>query len=724
MSSENPDIEDFFENGAFALHIVGGDGVILRANQAELELLGYAREEYVGRRMDAFHADPRAMEDILARLSRGETLTRYPATLRAKDGSLRHVEITSSGCFRDGAFVNTRCLTIDVTESKRAEERRAEAERLWLTAIDALPAAIYMTDAEGRITYYNEAAVQMSGRRPELGQHKWCVSWKLFNFDGTPLPHDQCPLAVTLREGRPVRGAEAIAERPDGSRVQFQSYPTPLYDEQGVLIGAVNLLVDVTGQRRAEADAGRLAAIVESSTDAIISKTLDGVVTSWNDGATQIFGYEASEMVGQHIIRLIPPELHDEEREILSRLRRGVRIEHYETTRLAKDGRRIAISLSVSPIQDGSGRRIGAAKVARDITQRKQAEETQQLLLGELNHRVKNTLATVQSIASQTLRRAASPEEFVPSFSGRIRALAEAHTLLTQSNWQGAELGALVRTQIIPGDGDRIRWSGPEVVLPATLALHLALVLHELGTNARKHGALSGPEGEVTIAWSVSHGAPASLKLTWSERGGPPMQAGVLSRPGFGTTLIERSMQSIEGGEAQMRVESNGIGWTIRMSLPDSPVRPWQERAPAAPLLARTEPRQKTPSGQRILIVEDEPLIAMDLAASLAEAGFEVVGPAGRIDEALRLIGRARFDGALMDANLGGQAVDELAAALTRRNIPFAFVTGYGRESLPTAFAAAPMLTKPVDTAALVKLARRLFVDASGAIPLRRDDAG
>src|SRR5690606_27173791 len=141
-------------------------------------------------------------------------------------------------------------------------------------------------------------------------------------------------------------------------------------------------------------------------------------------------------------------------------------------------------------------------------------------------------------------------------------------------------------------------------------------------------------------------------------------------------------------------------------------------------LPARTEPRPKTPSGQRILIVEDEPLIAMDLAASLAEAGFEVVGPAGRIDEALRLIGRARFDGALMDANLGGQAVDELAAALTRRNIPFAFVTGYGRESLPTAFAAAPMLTKPVDTAALVKLARRLFVDASGAIPLRRDDAG
>jgi PAS domain S-box-containing protein len=618
--------------------------------------------------------------------------------------------------------VNTRCLTVDVTESRLAEERQKEADRRWRAAVDALPAAIYTTDAQGRITYYNEAAAQMSGRRPELGTDSWCVTWRLFNLDGTPLPHDECPMAVTLKENRPVRGVEAIAERPDGSRVRFQPFPTPLYDEQGKLVGAINLLVDVTEQRRAEADAARLAAIVESSTDAVISKTLDGVVTSWNEGAAQIFGYDASEMVGQHITRLIPPELHEEEREILGKLRRGERIEHFETVRVTKDGRRIDISLSVSPVQDKSGRLVGAAKVARDITQRKQAEETQQLLLGELNHRVKNTLATVQSIASQTLRRSGSPEEFVPSFMGRIRALADAHTLLTQSSWQGAEFGALVRDQVIADESDRISWSGPEIMLPAALSLHLALVLHELGTNARKHGALSGPRGHVTVAWSVSSGSPASLHLKWSETGGQPMHVEAPSKPGFGTTLIQRSMQSIEGGEAQMHVESNGISWTIQMSLPVSLSTPSRAAMPRVPSMASGERRQRGPGGRRVLVVEDEPLIAMDIAASLGDAGFDVVGPAGRIDEAIQLIAKSDFDGAFLDANLGGRSVDELAAALTRRNIPFAFITGYGRESLPAAFASGPMLTKPVDARALLDLAHKLFVAGNSATPLRRED--
>src|SRR5262249_40145183 len=158
--------------------------------------------------------------------------------------------------------------------------------------------------------------------------------------------------------------------------------------------------------------------------DAIVSKTLDGYITSWNTGATRIFGYEAEEMLGQSIKRIIPAELHGEEEQILAKLRRGERIEHFDTIRIAKDGRRIDISLTVSPVRDRTGRLIGASKVARDVTERKQAEKLQALLVGELNHRVKNTLATVQAIANQTVRMVKSPAEFATSFNGRLQALA------------------------------------------------------------------------------------------------------------------------------------------------------------------------------------------------------------------------------------------------------------------------------------------------------------
>ena len=199
--------------------------------------------------------------------------------------------------------------------------------------VDALPAAVYVTDAEGRITYYNKAAVELWGYRPPLGDSRWCGSWRLYRLDGTPMAHDECPMAIAIKENRAVTGIEAIAERPDGSRVRFRPFPKPLRDETGALIGAVNMLVDVTDRRRTEE---RLAAIIESSEDAIISKNLDGVITSWNSGAERLFGYTAAEAIGRPVTMLIPPERIDEEPGILARVRRGERIEHYDTVRRRK----------------------------------------------------------------------------------------------------------------------------------------------------------------------------------------------------------------------------------------------------------------------------------------------------------------------------------------------------------------------------------------------------
>jgi len=196
------------------------------------------------------------------------------------------------------------------------------------------------------------------------------------------MPHGECPLAITLREGR---GIEAIIEKPNGKRVPIIPYPTLLKDPSGQVNGAINLLVDIGERKQAEIDSSRLASIVACSDDAIISKTLDGRITSWNAGATHIFGYEPEEMIGESIKRIIPPELYPDEDEILAKLRRGEPIDHFETVRVAKDGRRIDVSLTVSPLRNKAEQLVGASKIARDISERKRKEQMQRLLFHELN---------------------------------------------------------------------------------------------------------------------------------------------------------------------------------------------------------------------------------------------------------------------------------------------------------------------------------------------------
>src|SRR5438477_3151454 len=262
------------------------------------------------------------------------------------------------------------------------------AEGRFRALLDALPAAIYVTDADGRITYYNRAAADLAGREPRLGTDEWCLSWRLFSMDGRPMRHDECPMAVALKENRPVRGAQAILERPDGTRIPFAPYPTPLRDAAGRLIGAVNMLVDISDRKEAEDARAYLAAIVESSDDAIVSKTLEGIVTSWNRGAQAIFGYSAEEMIGRPIALLFPPDRLAEEDLILDRIRHGEGVDHFETVRRRKDGSEIDVSLTISPVRDSAGRIVGVSKIARDITERKRAETALRDLNDNLEQRV------------------------------------------------------------------------------------------------------------------------------------------------------------------------------------------------------------------------------------------------------------------------------------------------------------------------------------------------
>ncbi len=300
----------------------------------------------------------------------------------------------------------------------RAHPALREHERRFRELLDALPAAVYTTDAAGRITYYNEAAVELWGHRPPLGSSEWCGSWKLYWPDGTPLRHDECPMAVALKEDKVVRGMEAACERPDGTRVPFIPYPTPLHDDSGKLIGAVNMLVD--------------------------------------------------------------------------------------------------------------------------ITERKRTEEQQALLVRELHHRVKNTLATVQAIMGSTARSSNTIEDFKNAMIGRIGSLAKTHVLLTEEG-HTTTFADILHSELDAfddGTGTRIRLSGPAVDVPSRLAVSLGMAVHELTTNAAKYGALSVYGGKVDVTWTVVIDAQRrSLNIEWVESGGPKVEKP--KRQGFGSRLLE-----------------------------------------------------------------------------------------------------------------------------------------------------------------------------------------
>ena len=429
--------------------------------------------------------------------------------------------------------------------------------------LDELPAAIYVTDALGRITYFNEAAATLWGRRPTTGTSEWCGSWKLFWPDGRVLPHGECPMAIAIKEKRAVRGVEAIAERPDGTRVPFEPYPTPLFDDSGALIGAVNMLIDTTDRKRAEEVKQRLSSIVQFSDDAIISKNLEGIVETWNASAERIFGYTAGEVIGQSVEILIPPDRLSEEPAILSRIQRGERIEHYETVRRRKDGSLIDISLTVSPIIATDGRVIGASKIARDITERKASEAHISVLAREAEHRAKNVLATVQAIVNLT--EAESVADFKNAVEGRLQALANVHTLFVESRWSGAELHDLITKELAPfrkGDGTRVAIEGPALKLEPSTAQTIAVVFHELTTNAIKYGALSVRNGRIGVSWAPPENG--RLVVRWTETGGPAVTQP--TRKGFGTRVMMNMIRQV-GGEIGFEWHAAGLACEIALPI-------------------------------------------------------------------------------------------------------------------------------------------------------------
>jgi PAS domain S-box-containing protein len=304
-----------------------------------------------------------------------------------------------------------------------------------------------------------------------------------------------------------------------------------------------------------------VAAIVESSDDAIVSKNLDGVITSWNKGAERIFGYSAEEAIGQPITIVIPHDRLDEEPAFLTRIRRGERIDHFETIRQQKNGSLIAVSLSVSPVKNAEGKIVGAAKIARDITEQKRSQERIATLAQEAEHRSKNLLSIVQ--ATVMLSQSDTPEGLKSAIEGRIRAISNVHSLFAQTRWIGADLSTIAAQELAPYSADsptRVRIDGPPVLLAPDAAQAVAATLHELATNAAKYGALSAANGRVDL--KRSHEAGGELDLLWKETDGPKVQEP--TRKGFGGRVIE---QMIAGRSGKVRFDWRVDGLVCEITL-------------------------------------------------------------------------------------------------------------------------------------------------------------
>jgi two-component sensor histidine kinase/CheY-like chemotaxis protein len=386
---------------------------------------------------------------------------------------------------------------------------------------------------------------------------------------------------------------------------------------------------------------------------------------------------------------------------------RALRGEHVvpgiEMLYTGSDGHEVWINLACVPVRDGDGHIKGAFAVASDISERKRAEERERMLMREVNHRAKNMLAVVQSIAQLTA--AESPQDFVERFAKRIRALSDSQDVLVKCSWHNIPLDALIRSQLSHFAnliGDRIKLSGPAIEVSAAAAQAIGMAMHELATNAAKYGSLSNEAGLVTISWRIAAaGAEPRFEISWRETGGPPVSNP--TRRGFGSKVTTSLVKMSVGGEVETRFEPEGLVWEL--SCPAGMVI---ERGQTE---GRNSPRESSydsgPRSERILVVEDEPLIALEVAQMLETAGFEVVGPAASVDAALKLIDLSGCDAAILDVNLGQQSAEPIALLLARSNVPFVAMSGYSREQLPAGFGSVSLLSKPVQGSTLVDSLRR-----------------
>jgi PAS domain S-box-containing protein len=540
------------------------DGGIEGWNAGAERLYGFRPEEALGRVSHALLQTkfPIEVTELTSQLQNGRY---WSGELRhtCKDG--REVVVDSRMQLLDDGTVLE--VNRDVTEMKALAARQATLVQE-LSAAAARFEALFnqsgifagIMDLQGYLREANNLSLEWCGytREQVLDRPFWETPWWRGSEEikaKIRFATDQAAAGLVFREELPYwlgDGRERI--------VDFAMHP--IRDRSGSVIFLHPSGIDITERKLAETALREseqslrwIGSVVESSDDAIVSKNLDGIITSWNRGAERHFNYTAEEAIGQPITMIIPQDRLEEEREILTRIRRGKRIDHFETVRQRKHGGVVSISLTVSPVKNAEGKIVGASKIARDITEQKRNQEHISVLAREAEHRSKNVLSNAQAIVN--LSQSDTPEGLKRLIGGRIRAMSNVHSLFVEMRWIGAELSAIATQELAPylDEHDaRVRMEGQEALLEPNAAQAVAVILHELATNASKYGALSDAKGQITLTWSRSE--EGQLMLRWTELNGPRVM--LPERQGFGSRLIERTVSQL-GGKARFDWRSEGL---------------------------------------------------------------------------------------------------------------------------------------------------------------------
>lgn len=376
------------------------------------------------------------------------------------------------------------------------------------------------------------------------------------------------------------------------------------------------------------------------------------------------------------------------------------------------DGRTVCLRFAGLALRDRKGKAQTLTGIVQDVTARRTEEDRGQHLMAELDHRVKNVLAAVQTLAVQTAKQTTSLDAFLTNFGGRLKAMASANELLTAARWRGAAIDHLAAAELAAIAPGQTRWDGPDLFLTPRAANALALAFHELAANAQKYGALSVETGRVELRWARTR--DGGFELTWTESGGPRVSEP--RRRGFGATLLEQVSPRELNGETEVEYRPGGLRAVLRAG--PGALAPRPETLPEAPAPRAPEVSADTAAsraaglqGAKVLIVEDAVLLALELETGLSEAGAEVIGPAYELEEAMALLDRP-IDAAVLDANLNGRSVTPVAEALNARHVPFVFATGYGEASGAPGGFDAPVIRKPYDVTQVAAAVADLLASA------------
>ena len=680
--------------------MANADGWLTWYNRRWYEYTGTTPEQMEGWGWQSVH-DPKTLPAVLERW-KDSIATGAPfdmvLPLRGADGVFRRfltrVEPLKNP---EGRVVRWFGTNTDVDELKRAEEALLESNARLEKVLEVETVGVIFWDlTTGCMTDANDTFLTMMGygrSDVESGQLTW---QKL-----TPPEYVEVSLAELRKfaaNGR-VGPYEKEYFRKDGTRKWLIFAGSSLGGN-----GCVEFCVDISARKKVEEalreSEERYRGVYQHAGTGIAITDMQGRILSCNPAYAKMLGFSEEELLTLNFASLVHSEDRDADaKEIKSLVAQEIPEFEILNRSVGKGGQIIWVHKHVSLIRDETGRPTNLVALVTDMTERKEAEEQIKLLLREVNHRAKNMLALVQAVARQTI--AATPEDFLQRFGERVRALAASQDLLVKHEWRGVDLEELIRFQLAPfADliGNRVGLNGPALFIPAAAAQALGMAIHELATNASKYGSLSEPNGRVDVRWHFAdaENGEQGFVMSWSEWGGPPVVKP--ARRGFGSKVICLLTESSLNGAVELDYAPSGLFWRLTCparELADGSRPPaTARRVPAASLPSRTR--------RRILVVEDEPLVALEVAHVLTEARFEVVGPTRDVAGALSLLDRDGCDAAVLDINLGHETSAPVAIELAKRRTPFVTLSGYSLAQQGSSFDGAPALAKPLKPELLV----------------------